>query len=132
MSVAGLRRRYQTEHVANIIDLDAAAAQIAARRAEWRRRGIFAGETTWRDQAEGWPPVLKIDRRAVVDADSIGVSLRKGTQEGSVVLFGGGWADLLFRDGCSNQAVDEAPGWEDWLDPERFGHLLDRLTGYFT
>jgi len=114
------------------IDLDAAAEQIAARRAEWRRRGITASETTWREKGEGWPPPLKTDRRAVTDADSIGVALTKGAQEGSVVLFGGGWADLLYWDGRSGQAVDEAPGWDDWLDLGRFGRVLDRLTDLFT
>jgi hypothetical protein len=118
--------------VTNGIDLDAAADQIAARRAEWRRRGITAGATTWREQGEGWPPSLKIDRRAVIDADSIGVWLPKGAQEGSVVLFSGGWADLLYWDGRSDQAVDEAPGWDDWLDVQRFSHVLDRLTNLFT
>ena len=114
------------------IDLDAAAVQIAARRAEWRRLGIAASETTWREQGEGWPPHLKTDRRAVTEADSIGVALTKGAQEGSVVLFSGGWADLLYWDGHSDEALDEAPGWKDWLDLKRFGQLLDRLTDLFT
>jgi hypothetical protein len=118
--------------VTNRIDLDAAAEQIAARRAEWRRLGITASETTWREQGEGWPPSLKTDRRAVTDADSIGVALTKGVQEGSVVLYSGAWADLLYWDGRSDQAVDEAPGWQDWLDLERFGQVLDRLTDLFT
>jgi hypothetical protein len=118
--------------VTNRIDLDAAAEQIAVRRAEWHRRGIAASGTTWRDQGEGWPPPLKTDRRAVTDADSIGVALTKGVQEGSVVLYSGGWADLLYWDGRSDQALDEAPGWDDWLDLERFGQVLDRLTDLFT
>jgi hypothetical protein len=123
---------HQTGHVANRIDLDAAAEQISARRAEWRRLGITASETTWRDQGDGWPTPVKTDRRAVAHADSIGVALTKGAQEGSVVLFSGGWEDLLYWDGRSDQAVDEAPGWDDWLDIERFGQVLDRLTNLFT
>jgi hypothetical protein len=53
-------------------------------------------------------------------------------QEGSAVLFSGGWADLLYWDGRSGQPLDEAPGWDDWLDLERFDQVLDRLTDLFT
>jgi hypothetical protein len=75
------------------IDLDAAARMIEERRESWRQSGITVGETTWRDQGEGWPPVLKTSRSDVRDADSVGVALSKGEQEGSLVLFSGGWAD---------------------------------------
>jgi len=52
------------------------------------------GPVTWRDQGGGWPPSLKIERDAAADPDSIGVEVRLGVQEGSVVLFKGGWCDL--------------------------------------
>lgn len=117
----------------NLIDLDAAAQQIAQRRGEWHRLGITAGEITWRDQADVWPRRIVTDRVAVVDADSIGVALAKGSQEGSVVLFMGGWADFFYWNGEADGPVtDEAPGWGDPLDVAKFGQLLDRLTKLFT
>ena len=114
------------------IDLDAAARMIEERRESWRQSGVTVGETTWRDQGEGWPPVLKTSRSDVRDADSVGVALSKGEQEGSVVLFSGGWADFLYWSGDPSDApVDEAPGWQDWLTTDTFGSLLDRLGDLF-
>jgi len=93
------------------IDLDAAAAQIAQRRDAWEEQGISVGDPTWREIAEGWPPVLKTARSEVREADSVGVALSKDMHEGSVVLFQGGWADLLYWSGDPAGAlVDEAPG----------------------
>jgi len=40
--------------------------------------------------------MLKTARSDVQDADSVGVSLAKDAQEGSVVLFRGGWSDTLY------------------------------------
>jgi hypothetical protein len=75
---------------------------------------------------------LKTNRADVKAPDSIGVQLRKGAQEGTLVLFDGGWADLLYWGGsASDDVIDEAPGWEDWLDIEHFGALLDRFAGLF-
>ena len=112
------------------IDLNAARRLIDARRPEWVRLGIKASDTTWRDQGGGWPPPLVTDRAEAKDPDSIGVSLRKGAQ-GSVVLFKGGWADLLYWDGVSDAVIDEAPGYDDWLDLPRFAGVRDRLTAAF-
>lgn len=114
------------------IDLDTAAAQLMARVDRWRRRGIAVGAPTWREVGAGWPPVITTDRGVVVAADSLGVALSKGSQEGSVVLFAGGWADLLYWSGDpSDDPIDEVPGWEDWLTIERYGDLLDRFGALF-
>lgn len=114
------------------IDLDEAAAQIAARRDAWVAAGLDVGQLTWREQGEGWPPSFKTARAEVVTADSIGVEVRKGTQEGTLVLFSGGWADLLWWSGeASGVVVDEAPRWNDWLDLDRFGALLDRFASLY-
>lgn len=91
------------------IDLDAAAQQIEARRDVWRDAGMTVGETTWRDEADGWPWELKTSRSNVRKPDSVGVALSKGKQEGSVVLFRRGWADLLYWNGESDEVVDETP-----------------------
>lgn len=116
----------------NQIDLDDAAQEIAQRREAWLRRGLHVGKTTWRDQGDGWPPVIKTSRDEVKDADSVGVSLAKGDQEGSIVLFRGGWADFSYWSGAPADApIDEAPGWNDWLTVRAFGQLLDRLADLF-
>jgi hypothetical protein len=113
------------------IDLQAANAEIESRLAGWRDSGIDVGPVTWRDQGAGWPPTITPDRAAVIDPDSVGVQLRKGVQEGSVVLFTGAWADFLFWDGVADGVVDEAPGWDEPLTVEAFAALLDRLGGLF-
>ena len=114
------------------IDLDAAADEIDRRVAGWRESGLDVGPITWREKAEGWPYPLKTVRSEVREVDSIGIQVKKGEQEGSVVLFDGGWADFLYWSGSpDDEPVDEAPGWEDWLTVERFGALLDRLAGLF-
>lgn len=120
----------QTVAVENRIDLDAAAEFIAARRRHWQELGITASDTTWRDQGRGWPPPITTQRSEVVDPDSIGVALRKGSQEGSVVLFRGGWADFLYWDGAE-EVIDEAPGYGHWLNLDAFGSVLDPLTTAF-
>ena len=114
------------------IDLDAANAVIEEWRPQWAAMGITASETTWRDQSRGWPPPLLTRRAEAGDPDSVGVSLVKGAQEGSVVLFKGGWADLLFWNGADDDVITEAPGYDDWLDLEAFARVLDRLTTAFS
>jgi hypothetical protein len=43
--------------------------------------------------------------------------VRKHEQEGQLVVFRGGWADLEYRSGSpSDEPVIEAPGWDDWTD----------------
>ena len=113
------------------IDLDLAAEQIVRWRDEWEQRGINVGDLTWRELGEGGPRVLKTVRSDVQDTDSVGVALSKGRQEGSVVRYLGGWADLLFWNGEDAEVLDEAPGWENWLTVDAFGELLDRLGGFF-
>ena len=113
------------------IDLDEAVQQIASRTPGWRAAGMTVGEPTWRDENEPWPPSMKVDRAEVRSPDSVGVRCTKGVQEGSLVLFKGGWADLEFWAGAHTDVVVEAPGWEDWLDLEGFGALLDRFGSMF-
>lgn len=114
------------------IDLDVAVVEISDRVHAWRARGLEVDAITWRDQGDGCPATLKTDRRAVRDPDSIGVRMHKGAQEAELVLFKGGWADLLY---WTVQAIDEpvveAPGYDDWLTIEKFGELLDRFGGFF-
>ncbi|MGH3849944.1 MAG: hypothetical protein ACRDRT_09620 [Pseudonocardiaceae bacterium] len=84
--------------VNEVVDLDVAVQRVAERMPLWASAGITVRPVTWRDQGEGWPPPLKTNRSEVMDADSIGVVLKKGEQEGEVVLFKGGWCDLCLLD----------------------------------
>jgi hypothetical protein len=111
------------------IDLDAAAREIARRIDRWRASGMTIDDVTWRDQADGWPPPFKTDRNEVRDPDSIGIRCSKGEQEGSLVLFKGGWCDLDFWSGSA--AIVEAPGHDDSLTVDSYGRLLDRFFALF-
>ena len=116
----------------NVVDLDDAVLEIERRVATWRRAGLVVGPVTWRDQGEGWPPSFKTDRTQVKDADSIGIALRKGEQEGEVVLFKGGWCDFVYWTGeASDEPVQDAPGHPDQMTVESFGPVLDRLEALF-
>jgi hypothetical protein len=79
--------------------------------------------------SEGRPQAFKTDRSQVNAADSIGISLRKGKQEGAVVLFEGGWCDFISWDGDADEAVQDAP---EATTAEQYGKVLDRLAELFT
>ena len=116
----------------NRVDLDAAAREITRRSDRWRESGLTLGDVTWRDQGDESPPKFKTNRADVRDADSVGIRCTKGDQEGSLVLFKGGWADLEFWSGdIAAEPLCEAPGWDDWLTVESYGALLDRFFGLF-
>jgi hypothetical protein len=94
------------EFVRTVIDLD-----VAVREIERRADGFTVEPVTWRDQRGGWPPSLNTDRGAVAGPDSIGIKVRLGDQEGSVVLFEGGWCDVEYWPGSAScEPLTEAPG----------------------
>ena len=74
---------------------------------------------------------LSSERSSVTMPYSIGVRCTKGSQEGSLVLFRGGWADLEYWAGGDADVVVEAPGWENWLSIASFAALLDRFFNMF-
>ena len=76
------------------VDLDQVAGLISRHAFAWEESGLMVGPLTWRDAATGWPSPLMEDRGQVVEPDSVGVAVRKDGQEGHLVVFGGGWADL--------------------------------------
>lgn len=115
------------------IDLDEAAALITSATAAWKRTGLLAGALTWRDIGEPWPYPLKTRRDEVIDADSVGVAVHKGVQEGHLVLFRGGWADLDYWSGRpGDEPRVEAPGVDDWLTLADFQRLLERFAALFS
>lgn len=114
-----------------VIDLDAAAQEIRRRSEHWRALGHDVGAITW---ADGQTTVHKVttDRSQVRGDYSIGVHVTRGEQEGFLVLYAGGWCDLLYWSGdAADEPVDEAPGWEDRLDIGRFNQVLDRFERLF-
>jgi hypothetical protein len=85
-----------------------------------------------RDRARDGPPSLKTDRDDVADPDSIGVTVHLGVQEGSVVLFRGGWCDVEYWSGdASDEPVMGAPGYPDTLTVDEYGRLLDSFINRF-
>lgn len=118
--------------MSGLVDLDVAVSQVIERMSRWAAAGIVVGPVTWRDQGAGWPFPFKTNRAEVIDADSIGVFLRKGKQEGEVVLFRGGWCDYVYWSGeVEDDPEQDAPGWPDSITIEGFGQVLDRLTAEF-
>lgn len=79
-----------------MLDLDRVAGLISSHAATWARAGLVVGALTWRDVGVPWPYRLKAHRGEVADADSVGVEVRKDEQEGRLVIFHGGWADLEY------------------------------------
>ena len=114
----------------NRIDLDQAAGLLARHVQEWRKVGLVADALTWRDIGEPWPFRIKVDRSAVIDADSVGVSAKKGGQEGRLVLYRGGWADIEHWS-SSDKPTFEALGTDDPLSLDDFDRVLDHFAGLF-
>lgn len=114
------------------MDLDQVAALITRHALAWEASGLVVGAVTWRDAAASWPSPLREDRGQVVEPDSVGVAVRKHGQEGQLVVFRGGWADLEYGSGGpSDEPVLEAPGWDDWLDLAGVDRLLRRFAALF-
>jgi hypothetical protein len=115
-----------------LVDLDQVAALMTRHISSWEESGLVVGALTWRDEAAPWPSRLREDRRLVADPDSVGVAVRKDGQQGQLVIFRGGWADLEYWSGdASHQPVFEAPGWNDWLDLPATDLLLRRFAALF-
>jgi hypothetical protein len=92
--------------VANVVDLDAAAATLARHLRDWGSIGCEADPITWRDAAAVWNAPLKTERSDALDPDSIGVRTRwPDSKEAHVVLFRGGWADVELVDWTANAVV---------------------------
>jgi hypothetical protein len=91
-----------------LVDLDAVAAELHARRARWESRGLKIGAFTWRDAQAPWPQPIGTDRALVADPESLGITMDAApSRYAELVLWCGGWADLdCVIDG---QVVSEAP-----------------------
>ena len=110
------------------LDLDAAAAQIEARRPAWTAAGFTVGNLTWRDNARGWPYPL-VARSEALAPDSVGVRCDREGVEFDIVLFDGewrdepgGWADVDAANFATGVVESTAP---DVPDIDAFGRLLD-------
>lgn len=94
-----------------VVDLDEAAAALAARTADRRSADLEVGPVTWRDAEASWPRSRATDRACVHDPDSVGVLLHgSGDAELSVVLCRGGWAGVDFVAGLDEAGVLPASG----------------------
>lgn len=114
------------------IDLDQVAGLISRHTLAWEQAGLVVGALTWRDVGVPWPYPLKNDRAEVADADSVGVAVRKQEQEGRLVIFRGGWADLEYWSGERSDApVFDAPGADEHLALPDVERLLNRFAGLF-
>jgi hypothetical protein len=114
------------------VDPDQVAALISRHAFAWEESGLVVSALTWRDAAASWPSPLREERSQVVEPDSVGVAVRKHGEEGQLVVFRGGWADVAYwSGGASDEPVIEAPGWDDWLDLPGIDRLLRRFAALF-
>lgn len=112
------------------IDLDAAAAVLAERLAS--RPDLSSGPITWKGFESRFDEPFKTDRSDIVDPYSVGIQVRRGDEEGRLVLYAGGWADFEYWNGdASDAVVDRVPGWEDWLDVQRFDAVVVEFLSEF-
>ena len=114
------------------LDLDQVAGLISCRVSAWAQAGFLIGSLTWRDVGVPWPYPLKTDRREVADADSVGIKLRKRDQEGRLVIFRRGWADLEYWTGrYPDNPFVEAVGADSPMAFPDVEQLLERFTALF-
>ena len=115
------------------IDLDRASGQIAARTAVWVARGLDVGPLTWRDQARAWPDQVVAGRVNAAEPDSVGFEVRCGDEEGRLVLYAGGWADVEYWDGIDADSawIAVEGDYDAPLTQHEFGSLLDELGARF-
>jgi hypothetical protein len=117
--------------VKRAIDLDDAAAATMGRLDGWRADGFTVEGPTWRESVT-WPQRITADREIVVDPDSVGARLRRGTKEGSIVLYVHPGAPSTTSSSTSPDQYSRSaqpPG--DPLTIELFAVLLDRWRAFF-
>jgi hypothetical protein len=125
-------KNWHSDRMESRVDLDQVARLISRHAISWEQAGLAVDALTWRDAAGAWPYPLREDRSQVTEADSVGVTARKGEQAGQLVIFRGGWADLEYWSGCpSDEALTEAPGWDDRMDLPGTEQLLLRFAALF-
>lgn len=114
------------------LDLDQVAALISRHAVAWERAGLAVDALTWWDAGVPWPYPLKADRDEVTDPDSVGISVHLQEQEGRLVIFRGGWADLEYWTGrCSDDPEIAAPGANVPMTLTHVELLVERFTGMF-
>jgi hypothetical protein len=117
--------------VERAIDLDAVAAAVQRRGARWIARGMTVGQLTWVD-GQTTVNELTTHREAVRGDYSVGVRVRRGDEEGQLVVYAGGWCDLEFWAGRADcKPLAEAPGADEPLDMAGLEVVLDRFEGLF-
>lgn len=112
------------------LNLDDVTAEIRERVPDWEGRGLEVGPVTWRDE-EDKSPELKVDRTDVLEPVSVGIAVRTNGQEGRLVIYKEGWADISVFDSEENNDVNEVIGWEDWFTLDAVGSVIDRFVCLF-
>lgn len=77
------------------LDLDQVASALDGLQQGWAGQGLTAGPLTWRDARASWPRPLLTDRSAILEPESVGITLTAADdRQGRLVIWRGGWADL--------------------------------------
>lgn len=112
------------------LDLAEVAEALNRYGKRWMQAGISVEAVTWRDIGGPWPYPLKIERGVVVDADSVGVRASRDEQEGRLVVYRGGWAELEYWN-ARDEPLMEVSGYDDPLDLPALELLLQRFGTLF-
>lgn len=113
------------------IDLDAAAVVATSVLNAGKIPGLHVYPFTWLDGEAEWPRRLEADRQLVKDPISLGIRAQKGEREGTLVIFGGGWADLSYVDLSTGYSLEENPGWGAPLQIDGYRELVNRFLTLF-
>jgi hypothetical protein len=108
------------------LDLDRAAAAIAEWREVWVGQGLILHPLMWMDNEAAWPRPVLTDRSQIRRPMLLRVRLEgPGASEAEVVLYAGGWADVLLAP-PSSAGIE--PEYHELDEVEEFGVLLDRVV----
>lgn len=113
------------------IDLDSAVAVAASVLNSCDLPGFRVDAPTWLEGDSGWPRLFETVRETVNDPISLGIRAHRHDREGSLVLYGGGWADLSFADFAREHGFEDRVGWDEPLSVESYRELVARFVALF-
>ena len=108
------------------IDLDRVADEFIQRRAGWTAAGLSVGPITWMDNEATWPRPVVTDRGEVERPMSLGVRIERGAAaEAELVVYAGGWADLMLYGIGDEDVLGE---YVELETADEVGPLVDRAV----
>lgn len=111
-----------------LLDLDRAAEALLQWSERWQAAGLTVAALTW---ADGQTTVHRpVTDRSLVRGDysvAVTVNSKDGDVWGQLVVYAGGWCDLMAVRLSDQLGVDESPGADAPLDLAGLSAVLDRF-----